>query len=139
MLPSPSMRSICTCRGPMDMGTPFGKGQASGGEGPWVLVKCQPYESVKEGRVGAQIMAQPERSPRQLQGLPGASSLPGLGPTKPGREVEGAGPAGHKSGSSMPLTPGGRFMGLLRAPWMHWGERRGSPCSHRPWGPLGAG
>lgn len=36
----------------------------------------------------------------------------------------------------MPLTPGRRFMGLLRAHWMRRGERRGSSCSHHPWGPC---
>lgn len=46
------------------------------------------------------------------------------------------GPGRHKSGSSMPLTLGRRFMGLLRAHWLYQGERRGSPCSHCPWGPC---
>lgn len=43
---------------------------------------------------------------------------------------------GHKSGSSMPLTQGRRFMGLQRAQKRQWGEARGSPCSHHPWGPC---
>lgn len=75
-------------------------------------------------------MAQPEPVATATTGAVWSQQPARPRPAKPRREAEGAGPAGHKSGSSMPLTPGRRFMGLLRAHWLHQGERRGSPCSH---------
>lgn len=81
-------------------------------------------------------MAQPEPVATATAGAVWSQQLARPWPHKARGEAEGAGPGGHKSGSPMPLTPGRRFMGLLTAQGMRWGERRGSPCSHRPWGPC---
>lgn len=94
---------------------------------------------MREGRARARMMAQPEPVATATAGPVWSQQLARPWPHKAWEGVRGGGPAGHKSGSSVPLTPGRRFMGLLRAQWMRWGERRGSPVPTAPGALLGAG
>lgn len=82
------------------------------------------------------MMAQPEPVALATAGAVWSQQPARPWPHKAEREAEGAVPVGHKSGSSMPLTQGRRFMGLQRAQGMQREETRGSPCSHHPWGPC---
>lgn len=81
-------------------------------------------------------MAQPEPVTTATTGAVWSQQPARPWPHKTQEGGRGGGLGRHKSGSSMPLTLGRRFMGLLRAHWLHRGERRGSPCSPRPWGPC---
>lgn len=82
------------------------------------------------------MMAQPEPVTTATTGAVWSQQPARPWPHKIQEGGRGGGPGRHKSGSSMPLTLSRRFMGLLRAHWLHRGERRGSPCSHHPWGPC---
>lgn len=51
----------------------------------------------------------------------------------------GGSPVRHKSESSMPLTPGRRFMGLLRAHWMYGQRGEDLPVPTAPGAPAWCG